>query len=469
MIYLKYELRYKESTMPLTSINPATGELLESFTEQSAAQVDDCVTKAHEAFRDWRKSGYSRRRALLLLAAQILGKEKKDLAWLMSTEMGKPVLQAEAEIDKCALVCVHYAENAERLLAPETVTGIAGASYVRFDPIGPVLAVMPWNFPFWQVFRFAAPALMAGNVCLLKHSSNVPGCAQAIGDIFKQAGFPEHVFTVLRIGSDLVGPLISHPLLSAVTLTGSEQAGRRVAEQAGRNLKKVVLELGGSDPFIVLADAPMESCLATAVNARMINNGQSCIAAKRFIVEAKILDRFSSGFTAAVAALKVGDPLDANNDLGPLARADLVDELERQVGESVRCGARILTGGQRLSGRTGFYFQPTVLADVRPGMPAYDEELFGPVAALISARDTDDAVRIANDTPFGLGASIWTKDLDLAEKLAADIEAGMVFVNGLVRSDPRLPFGGIKRSGFGRELSHYGIKEFVNIKTVVIS
>jgi succinate-semialdehyde dehydrogenase/glutarate-semialdehyde dehydrogenase len=327
---------------------------------------------------------------------------------------------------------------------------------------------MPWNFPFWQVFRFAAPALMAGNVCLLKHASNVPGCAQRIQEIFSGAGFPDHVFTVLRIGPDLVEPLIGHPLIAAVTLTGSESAGRKIAELAGRNLKKVVLELGGSDPFIVLADAPMATCLPTAVNARMINNGQSCIAAKRFIVEAKIFDRFRQEFVAAVAALKAGDPLDKNNDLGPLARADLVEELERQVKESVRLGARILTGGKRLSDRPGFYFQPTVLGDVQPGMPAYDEEMFGPVAALIVARDAEDAVRIANDTLFGLGASIWTSDLEKGERLAARIEAGMVFINGLVRSDPRWPFGGIKRSGYGRELSHYGIKEFVNIKTVVV-
>jgi succinate-semialdehyde dehydrogenase/glutarate-semialdehyde dehydrogenase len=455
--------------MAMQSLNPATGEFRESFVEQTAAQVEAYVVKAHEAFRGWRRSGFSERSRLLLRVAQILEKEKKDLARLMSAEMGKPILQAISEIEKCTLACVYYAEHAEKILAPEAVAVDARASYVRFDPLGPILAVMPWNFPFWQVFRFAAPALMAGNVCLLKHSSNVQGCAAAIEEIFRQAGFPAHIFANLRIGSAKVAALIAHPLVRAVTLTGSEPAGRQVAEQSGRNLKKIVLELGGSDPFIVLADAPMEICLSTAVNARMINNGQSCIAAKRFIVEAKIIVRFSSDFVAAVSALKVGDPLDESNDLGPLARADLVDELERQVQESVRRGARILTGGQRLSGRPGYYFQPTVLAEVRPGMPAYDEELFGPVAALISARDAADAVRIANDTPFGLGASIWTKDLDKAEKMAADIEAGMVFVNGLVRSDPRLPFGGIKNSGFGRELSQYGIKEFVNIKTVVIS
>ncbi len=333
---------------------------------------------------------------------------------------------------------------------------------------GPSWRLCPGIFPFGRCFRFAAPALMAGNVCLLKHSSNVPDCARHISAIFKKAAFPEHVFSELRIGSGLVEAVIDHPLIAAVTLTGSEQAGRMIAAQAGRNLKKVVLELGGSDPFIVLADASLPQCVATAVSARMINNGQSCIAAKRFIVEVKILERFQSEFVAAVAALKVGDPLDPGNDLGPLARADLVDELERQVRESVRRGARILTGGTRMSERPGFYFQPTVLGDVKPGMPAYAEELFGPVAALIGAKNAEDAVRIANDTPFGLGASIWTQDLARAEKLAAAIEAGMVFVNGLVRSDPRLPFGGIKRSGFGRELSHYGIKEFVNIKTVVV-
>jgi succinate-semialdehyde dehydrogenase/glutarate-semialdehyde dehydrogenase len=435
--------------MAIQSINPATGRLLEIFDMQSWAQTEAVLEKTWQAFLSWRQSGFAERRALLIRVAQILEMEKKDLARLMSDEMGKPILQAKAEIEKCAMVCVYYAENAEKMLAAEDISSDAAVSYVRFDPLGPILAVMPWNFPFWQVFRFAAPALMAGNVCLLKHASNVPGCAQCIGDIFCQAGFPDHVFTTLRINSNLVEPLIAHPLVRAVTLTGSDRAGRQIAEQAGRNLKKIVLELG--------------------VNARMINNGQSCIAAKRFIVEAKILDRFRSEFVAAVSALKVGDPLDESNDLGPLARADLVDELERQVQESVRRGARIITGGTRLSDRPGFYFRPTVLGDVRPGMPAYDEELFGPVATLISARDAEDAVRIANDTPFGLGASIWTRDLDQAEKLAAVIEAGMVFINGLVKSDPRLPFGGVKNSGFGRELSTYGIKEFVNIKTVVIS
>jgi succinate-semialdehyde dehydrogenase/glutarate-semialdehyde dehydrogenase len=455
--------------MAMQSINPASGEKGRTYEMQSWPQVEAELEKSRRAFSGWRKCGFAERRGLLQRAGRILEKEKGELSRQMSLEMGKPVLQARAEIEKCAAVCGYYAENAEKMLRPEAVISGTETGYVRFDPLGTILAVMPWNFPFWQVFRFAAPALMAGNVCLLKHSSNVPGCAQAIGEIFRQAGFPEHVFASLFIGSDLVEPLIAHPGLDAVTLTGSDAAGRRVAELAGRHLKKVVLELGGSDPFIVLADAPLEKCLATAVGARMINNGQSCIAAKRFIVEAPVLDRFRSAFVTAVSALKVGDPLDEGNDVGPLARADLVDELERQVRASVERGARVLTGGKRLGDRPGYYFQPTVLGDVAPGMPAYDEELFGPVAALIGAADEADALRIANDTPFGLGASVWTRDRSRGERLAAEIEAGMVFINGMVRSDPRLPFGGIKNSGYGRELSGYGIKEFVNIKTVVIS
>jgi len=332
-----------------------------------------------------------------------------------------------------------------------------------------VLAVMPWNFPFWQVFRFAAPALMAGNAVLLKHAANVTRCATAMGDLFIQAGLPEHVFTVLLVRSQQVEALIAHPLVSAATLTGSDPAGRAVAAAAGRHLKKVVLELGGSDPFIVLEDAPLARCVAAAVSSRMINNGQSCIAAKRFVVVRGVFSRFQKAFVAAVAELKTGSPLDESNDLGPLARLDLLEELERQVKESVRRGARVLVGGKRLGKGPGFYFQPTVLDNVQPGMPAYDEEMFGPVAALIAAADADDALRIANDTAFGLGASIWTGNRAVAEKLAARVEAGSVFVNGMVKSDPRLPFGGVKMSGFGRELSEFGIREFVNIKTVVVS
>ncbi len=455
--------------MPLESINPATGELLECFSEQSADQVEASVLKAHEAFCLWRQTGFAERARLLLRAAGLLRSGKSSLARLMSEEMGKPILQAISELEKCALVCTHYGETAEAMLAPEPIATGAADSYVRFDPLGVVLAVMPWNFPFWQVFRFAAPALMAGNVCLLKHASNVQGCAAAIEEIFRQAGFPDHVFANLRVGSAQVAALIAQPLVRAVTLTGSEPAGRQVAAAAGAQLKKTVLELGGSDPFIVLADAPLPECVAAAVGSRMINNGQSCIAAKRFIVAKDIYSRFQKAFTAAVVKLKTGNPLDESNDLGPLARADLLAELERQVEASVRLGARILAGGKRLDAGRGFYFQPTVLAGVTPGMPAYQEELFGPVAALITAADEEDALRIANDTAFGLGASIWTEDRAKAEKMAAAIEAGTVYVNGMVKSDPRLPFGGVKMSGYGRELSGYGIKEFVNIKTVVVS
>ncbi len=455
--------------MPLQSINPATGELLSSYLEHSAAQVDVFVARAHEAFGHWRQGGFSRRGRLLLKAAASLRAEKNSLARMMSEEMGKPILQAHAEIEKCAAVCAYYAENGSALLAPESVATDAADSHVRFDPLGVVLAVMPWNFPFWQVFRFAAPALMAGNVCLLKHASNVQGCAAAIEEIFRQAGFPDHVFTNLRVGSGRVETLIAHPLVRAVTLTGSDAAGRRVAAAAGANLKKVVLELGGSDPFIVLADAPLPKCVAAAVSARMVNNGQSCIAAKRFIIAREVYSGFEKAFVAAVAELRTGSPLDERNDLGPLARADLLEELERQVQASVRLGARVLTGGGRLGKGPGFYFQPTVLAGVAPGMPAYDQELFGPAAALIAAADEEDALRIANDTAFGLGAAIWSADTEKAGKLAARIEAGTVYVNGMVKSDPRLPFGGVKASGFGRELSGYGIKEFVNIKTVVIA
>jgi len=459
----------KEGRMALQSINPATGEPLKSIAEQTAAQVEASVANAQQAFCRWRQTGFPERSRLLLRAAGRLHAGKNSLARLMTGEMGKPVLQAVSEIEKCALVCEYYADNAAAMLAAEPIATEAAASYVRFDPLGVVLAVMPWNFPFWQVFRFAAPALMAGNVCLLKHASNVQGCAAAIEDIFREAGFPEHVFSNLRIGPSRVAALIAHPLVRAVTLTGSDGAGREVAAAAGRSLKKVVLELGGSDPFIVLEDADLPKCVAAAVRSRMINNGQSCIAAKRFIIEKSILPAFQKDFIAAVAALKTGDPLDEGNDLGPLARADLLADLERQVAASLGCGARVLVGGGRLGEGPGFYFQPTILADVAPGMPAYDEELFGPVAALIAAADEDDAVRIANDTWFGLGASIWTSDLDKAKELAARIEAGSVFINGMVKSDPRQPFGGVKMSGFGRELSHYGIKEFVNIKTVVIA
>jgi len=454
--------------MALQSINPASGELIETHGEQTPEQAAAAVVKAHEAFCSWSRAGFSVRAGVLRKAAAILRAEKNALARMMCEEMGKPILQAITEIEKCALVCDYYAENGAAMLAPERIVADATDSYVRFDPLGVVLAVMPWNFPFWQVFRFAAPALMAGNACLLKHAANVSGCAAAIEEIFRRAGLPRHAFAALRVGSAQVAALVRHPQVRAVTLTGSDAAGRAVAAVAGGCLKKVVLELGGSDPFIVLADAHLPKCVAAAVSSRMINNGQSCIAAKRFIVVKGIYSRFEKAFSAAVAGLRTGNPLDEGNDLGPLARADLVEELERQVQASVRLGARVRVGGKRCAG-PGFYFQPTVLEGVKPGMPAYDEELFGPVAALIAAADEEDALRIANDSAFGLGASIWTADRKRGEMLAARVEAGSVFINGMVKSDPRLPFGGVKASGFGRELSSYGIKEFVNIKTVVIS
>jgi succinate-semialdehyde dehydrogenase/glutarate-semialdehyde dehydrogenase len=455
--------------MSLESINPASGELLERFTEQSATEAAAAAVRAHEAFQTWSRLRADQRAGPLQNAAAILRREKNLLGRMMTEEMGKPVLQSIAEVEKCALVCDYYAANGEAMLASATIQADAIDSYVRFDPLGAILAVMPWNFPFWQVFRCAAPALMAGNVCLLKHAANVMRCAASIEDVLRRAGFPPHVFTALRVGSAQVEALVALPQVRAVTLTGSDAAGRAIAAAAGRQLKKVVLELGGSDPFIVLADAALARCVAAAVSSRMINNGQSCIAAKRFIVVKDVYSRFQKAFVVAVSELKTGNPLDESNDLGPLARADLLDELERQVRLSVQRGARVLTGGERVGKGPGFYFQPTVLDRVQPGMPAYDEELFGPVAALIVAVDEEDALRIANDTAFGLGASIWTADRAKGEMLAARIEAGSVFINGMVKSDPRLPFGGIKASGFGRELSEFGIREFVNIKTVVIS
>jgi succinate-semialdehyde dehydrogenase/glutarate-semialdehyde dehydrogenase len=397
--------------------------------------------------------------------AGVLRTDKSRYAALLTTEMGKPIAEAEAEIEKCASTATWFAENAQRLLADEPADSTASESYVRFQPLGVILAVMPWNFPFWQAFRAGLPALSAGNVMLLKHSSNVPQSALAIEEVFREAGVPEGVFQTLLIGSAAVGRLIADPRVAGVTLTGSEGAGRMVAEAAGRELKKSVLELGGSDPFIVLADADIDAAASVACRARNQNNGQSCIAAKRFIVEEAVADEFEKKFSAAVAALKVGNPMDRANQVGPLARADLVDDLERQVDESVRLGARAVVGGKRIEGG-GHYFEPTVLTNVRPGMPAYHEETFGPVAAVIRVKDADDALRVANDTDFGLGSNIWTGDVERGKRLAERVEAGLVFINGMVASDARLPFGGVKRSGFGRELSEYGIKEFTNIQTV---
>jgi succinate-semialdehyde dehydrogenase / glutarate-semialdehyde dehydrogenase len=454
--------------MTIRSINPATEEVLETFQETSAPELDRAVAAAHAAFLEWRTVPVARRAPRMREAARILRSRRADYAKLMTLEMGKPIVQGEAEADKCAWVCEHYAEQAAAMLAEQPRETDAWKSYVRFDPLGPVLAVMPWNFPFWQVFRFAAPALMAGNAAILKHASNVPRCALTIAEVFREAGFPPDLFATVLVGAPAVATLIADPRIVAVTLTGSDRAGSSVAEQAGRALKKTVLELGGSDPFIVLEDADLAAAARTAADARLINSGQSCIAAKRFIVVEPAADRFLERFLDELRSRRMGDPLARETQVGPQARVELRDTLHRQVEESIKCGAGRLLGGELPAGKGAFY-PPTLLAAVDKGMPAFDEETFGPVAAVIRAKDEVDAVRLANESPFGLGAALWTQDRARAERLAAQIEAGTVFVNGVVKSDPRLPFGGIKRSGYGRELSEYGIREFVNIKSVWIA
>ena len=450
----------------LRSIDPSSGDELATYPELDAAGVDAAVERAWASRHAWRDAGLDLRAAILRSVAGVLRAEKPRFAALMTSEMGKPIVEAEAEVEKCAWTATWIADNAARLLADEPVESTATKSYVRFQPLGVILAVMPWNFPFWQAFRAALPALAAGNTMLLKHSSNVPQCALAIEDVFREAGVPKGVFQTLLIGPGAIEGIVADHRVAGVTLTGSEAAGMQVAAAAGKALKKSVLELGGSDPFIVLEDADVKAAATVACRARNQNNGQSCIAAKRFIVAEPIAKEFEERFTAAVAALKVGDPKDRANQVGPLARADLVDDLERQVKESVKKGARVLTGGKRLDGNGGYFFEPTVLTDVRPGMPVYNEETFGPVAAVIRVRDAEEALRVANDTEFGLGSSVWTKDVERGEMMAERIEAGLVFVNGMVASDARLPFGGVKRSGYGRELSSYGIREFTNIQTV---
>ena len=453
--------------MLIQTINPANGKIVQTFEQHSSKQVNEIIGLTHEAFLNWRNVGFAARKVFMKKASAILREKKNEFGKILTLEMGKPIVQAIAEVEKCALVCDYYAENAENILSEEIIATDASESFVCFDPLGIVLAVMPWNFPFWQVFRFAAPALMAGNACLLKHASNVPMSALAIEELFSQAGFPQNVFRTLLIGSSAVEKVINHPKIKAVTLTGSEPAGKKVAESCGKVLKKTVLELGGSDPFIVLEDAAIDAAVKTAITARLINNGQSCIAAKRFIVVEKVYDEFEKKFVELMNKVKIGDPMNPETELGPIAREDLLFELEDQVQRSVQSGAKILCGGKRIA-REGFYFEATILANVLPGTPAYEEEIFGPVATLIQATDEEDAIRIANDSPFGLGASLWTSNKEKAKQLAARIESGSVFINGMVKSDPRLPFGGIKNSGYGREISHYGIKEFVNIKTVWI-
>ena len=454
--------------MAIESINPLNGERIRTYQEYSDSQVNNKINQTYKAWQSWKMTPFIQRTGYMNMAADVLRKRKNELARLMAVEMGKPLKAGIAEVEKCADVCEYFAINAARFLEDETVKTDASKSFVTFQPLGIVLAIMPWNFPFWQLFRFLAPALMAGNCGLLKHASNVPGCALAIESIIKEAGFPPHVFQTLLVGSDAIDGILENEKIMAVTLTGSTAAGKKVAEKAGSLLKKTVLELGGSDPYIILEDADVELAAETCVNSRLINSGQSCIAAKRFIVVKKAEKQFVELFTKKMASKKMGDPLNEQTDIGPQARKDLRDDLHKQVVKSISQGARCILGGEIPQGENAFY-PPTILTSVKKGMVAYQEELFGPVASIITARDEKQAIEIANDTNFGLGSAIFSKDLKRAETIAAkQLEAGSCFVNAMVKSDPRLPFGGIKNSGYGRELGLYGIKEFVNIKTVYI-
>ncbi|MCI0572084.1 MAG: NAD-dependent succinate-semialdehyde dehydrogenase [Myxococcaceae bacterium] len=451
--------------MPIQSVDPRTGEVRERFDELTEAQLEQRLQRAHDAFLRYRHTSFAERAGWMRRAAELLEGEKQALARMMTEEMGKTLASAVAEAEKCAWVCRYYAENAERFLADEEVATSAQKSFVRYQPLGPVLAIMPWNFPFWQVFRFAAPALMAGNVGLLKHASNVPRCALAIEDVLHRAGFPEGVFQTLLVGSGKVERIIADGRVKAVTLTGSEGAGRAVGAQAGHHLKKTVLELGGSDPFIVMPSADLDAAVETAVKARVINNGQSCIAAKRFIVADRVFDTFRERFVQRMEKLVVGDPMEPGTELGPLATGAIREELHGQVERTVKAGARLLTGGKPLPG-PGYFYAPTVLSEVPPGSAGYTEEVFGPVALLFRAKDAKDAVRVANDVAFGLGASAWTRDADEQGFFVDALESGLVFINSMVASDPRLPFGGVKASGYGRELSVHGIREFTHVKSV---
>jgi succinate-semialdehyde dehydrogenase/glutarate-semialdehyde dehydrogenase len=450
------------------TINPATDEVIKEYKDHTIEDVSRIIGLVDREQKHWRDTSFSRRRPLMQKAAEILRKNIDKYAEMITVEMGKIIGESRAEVEKCAWVCEYYADHAERFLADEIIETDAGRSFVAFEPLGIVLAVMPWNFPFWQVFRFAAPALMAGNGGVLKHASNVPGCALAIEEVFREAGFPENLFRTLLISSRLVEGVIKDDRIKAATLTGSEPAGMSVASIAGRELKKTVLELGGSDPYIVLEDADLPACVATSVRARMINAGQSCIAAKRFIVVEPLVKQFEEQQTAIMQSLKVGDPMSEDTQVGAMARMDLLEELDAQVRKSIKMGAKLLCGGKKAD-RPGVFYLPTVLTNVKKGMPVYSEETFGPVSAIIPVKGTEEAIAVANDSSFGLGGSIWSRDLKIAEAVARRIESGAIFVNGMTKSDPRLPFGGVKRSGYGRELSHYGIKEFVNIKTIWIA
>lgn len=452
----------------MEAVNPATGEIINTYQEHTAQEVTAKIKQTHQAWLSWKETDLKIREELLLKAAAVLKKRKHEFARLMALEMGKPMKAGVSEIEKCAFNCEFYAENAAAFLKNELTATDASKSYVTFQPLGIILAVMPWNFPFWQLFRFLAPALMAGNGAVLKHSSNVPGCALAMEEIIKEAGYPEHIFQTLLIGSKDVDEVIANPLIKAVTLTGSTQAGMSAAQKAASLLKKTVLELGGSDPYLILADADLEAAAETCAVSRLINSGQSCIAAKRFIAVKDIAEEFTRLFKDKMASKVSGDPLDEKTEMGPLARKDLRDFVHEQVLQSIEKGATCILGG-KIPEKGHAFYPPTILINVKKGMPAYDEEIFGPVAAVITAEDEADAVRIANDTVFGLGAAIFTKDILKGEEIAkTKLNAGSCFVNTFVKSDPRLPFGGINQSGYGRELGIYGIKEFVNIKTVYV-
>ena len=453
--------------MAIATINPVTGEEVKSFEELTDDQIEQKIRLAAETFPEYRKTSFEERSRMLLRAAEILEEEAEDFARIMTTEMGKTFASAVGEANKCARGCRYYAENAEKFLAEEVLDLDVARTSIRYQPLGTILAIMPWNFPFWQVFRFAAPALMAGNVGLLKHASNVPQCALAIEDVIHRAGFPEGAFQTLLIGSSKVQAILDDPRVRAATLTGSEPAGREVASEAGSQVKKTVLELGGSDPFIVMPSADFDTTVNAAVTSRTLNNGQSCINAKRIIVHEEIAEEFERRYVEAMAALKVGDPMSEDTDMGPLATAQMLEDVDGQVRASIEAGAKVLTGGKPPEGPGNFY-PPTVLSDIPEGCPAHQEEIFGPVASMFRARDVEDAVRIANDTDFGLSSSVWTNDESESERFINEIEAGMVYINRMTESTPEIPFGGIKNSGYGRELSHLGIREFVNQKTVWI-
>jgi succinate-semialdehyde dehydrogenase/glutarate-semialdehyde dehydrogenase len=457
----------RRTIVAITTVNPATGEEVRTFEALTEEEIDEKIQRSVDTFREYRKTSFDERARMMMRAAEILEDEAEEFGRLMTSEMGKTLAAAEAEAQKCARGCRYYAENAEKFMADEEIVLEGAKTYVRYEPLGPILAIMPWNFPFWQVFRHAAPALMAGNVILLKHASNVPQCALAIEDIIHRAGFPEGAFQTLLIGSGQVQTVIDDPRVKAVTLTGSEGAGRSVGAEAGENIKPSVLELGGSDPFIVMPSADLEKAVSNAVTSRTLNNGQSCINAKRIVVHEEIADEFERRFVESMAALKVGDPMSEDTDMGPLATPQILEDVDGQVRKSVEAGARVLTGGEPME-REGNFYPPTVITDIPKESPAYEEEIFGPVASLFRVRDIDEAIGVANDTAFGLGSSAWTNDPEEQERFINEIEAGMVYINRMTESTPEIPFGGAKNSGYGRELSHFGIHEFTNIKTVWI-